>query len=87
LARTLWGKSENLGMNVLLLGATGMVGQGMLRECLLNSDVQLVQTVGQTDTGAQDFEARFLFPSCCTCRCRCSGPSPGPGYRKTGIAR
>jgi len=85
LARTLWGKSENLGMNVLLLGATGMVGQGMLRECLLNSDVQLVQTVGQTDTGAQDFEARFLFPSCCTRRC--SGPSPGPGYRKTGIAR
>jgi hypothetical protein len=49
-------------MNVLLLGATDMIGQGVLRECLLDSDVQLVQTVGQTDTGAQDFEARFLFP-------------------------
>jgi phosphate starvation-inducible protein PhoH len=35
-----------------------MIGQGVLRECLLDSDVQLVQTVGQTDTGAQDFETR-----------------------------
>ena len=33
-------------MNVLLFGATGMVGQGVLRECLLDADVQLVETVG-----------------------------------------
>jgi uncharacterized protein YbjT (DUF2867 family) len=30
-------------MNVLIFGATGMVGQGVLRECLLDSEVQLVQ--------------------------------------------
>jgi uncharacterized protein YbjT (DUF2867 family) len=38
-------------MNVLLFGATGMVGQGVLRECLLNPDVERVQTVGRTATG------------------------------------
>jgi uncharacterized protein YbjT (DUF2867 family) len=40
-------------MNVLLFGATGMVGQGVLRECLLDPDVQAVQTVGRTATGVQ----------------------------------
>lgn len=40
-------------MNVLLFGATGMVGQGVLRECLLDSDVQMVQTIGRTTTGMQ----------------------------------
>ncbi len=38
-------------MNVLLFGATGMIGQGVLRECLLDAHVQLVQTVGRTATG------------------------------------
>jgi uncharacterized protein YbjT (DUF2867 family) len=40
-------------MNVLIFGATGMVGQGVLRECLLDPDVQLVQTVGRSATGQQ----------------------------------
>jgi uncharacterized protein YbjT (DUF2867 family) len=40
-------------MNVLIFGATGMVGQGVLRECLLDSGVQLVKTVGRTATGVQ----------------------------------
>ncbi len=38
-------------MNVVIFGATGMVGQGALRECLLDSGVALVQTVGRTATG------------------------------------
>jgi uncharacterized protein YbjT (DUF2867 family) len=38
-------------MNVLLFGATGMVGQGVLRECLLDPDVQHVQTIGRTAAG------------------------------------
>jgi uncharacterized protein YbjT (DUF2867 family) len=38
-------------MNVLLFGGTGMVGQGVLRECLLDADVQFVQTVGRNATG------------------------------------
>jgi dihydrodipicolinate reductase len=38
-------------MNVVIFGATGMVGQGVLRECLLDPEVQLTQTVGRTATG------------------------------------
>jgi uncharacterized protein YbjT (DUF2867 family) len=38
-------------LNVLVFGATGMVGQGVLRECLLDPDVALVQTVGRAATG------------------------------------
>jgi uncharacterized protein YbjT (DUF2867 family) len=47
-------------MNVLLFGATGMVGQGVLRECLLDPDVGLVQAVGRTATGAQHAKLREL---------------------------
>jgi len=45
-------------MNVLLFGATGMVGQGVLRECLLDPDVHVVQTVGRTATGVQHTKLR-----------------------------
>ena len=38
-------------MNVLLLGATGMVGQGVLRECLLDPRVTSVLTLGRVVTG------------------------------------
>jgi uncharacterized protein YbjT (DUF2867 family) len=47
-------------MNVLLFGATGMVGQGVLRECLLDSGVQVVLTVGRTATGLQHPKLREL---------------------------
>jgi uncharacterized protein YbjT (DUF2867 family) len=40
-------------MNVVIFGATGMIGQGVLRECLLDSGVPLVKTVGRTATGVQ----------------------------------
>jgi len=40
-----------VNMNILLFGATGMIGQGVLRECLLDPDVRRVQTVGRTATG------------------------------------
>lgn len=40
-------------MKILLFGATGMVGQGVLRECLAASDVTQVTTVGRTRV-AQD---------------------------------
>lgn len=40
-------------MKVLIFGATGMVGQAALRECLQADDVELVQTVGRTPTGQQ----------------------------------
>jgi uncharacterized protein YbjT (DUF2867 family) len=38
-------------MNVVLFGATGMVGQGVLRECLLAADVERVLVIGRTPTG------------------------------------
>jgi uncharacterized protein YbjT (DUF2867 family) len=38
-------------MNILLFGATGMVGQGVLRECLGDSSVQHVVTIGRSATG------------------------------------
>lgn len=38
-------------MNVLLFGATGMVGQGVLRECLLDSGVASVVSIGRSATG------------------------------------
>lgn len=38
-------------MRVLLFGATGMVGQGVLRECLLDPDVTEVLAVGRSVSG------------------------------------
>lgn len=38
-------------MNVLLFGATGMVGQGVLRECLLDPGVERVLAVGRSAIG------------------------------------
>lgn len=38
-------------MNILIFGATGMVGLGVLRESLLAVDVANVKTVGRTATG------------------------------------
>jgi uncharacterized protein YbjT (DUF2867 family) len=38
-------------MNVLLFGATGMIGQGVLRESLLDPEVQNVLSIGRSLTG------------------------------------
>ncbi|MGA7476235.1 MAG: NAD(P)H-binding protein [Thermoplasmata archaeon] len=40
-------------MKVILFGATGMVGQGVLRECLLDPQVESVLSVGRSATGQQ----------------------------------
>jgi uncharacterized protein YbjT (DUF2867 family) len=45
-------------MNVLLFGASGMVGQGVLRECLLDPDVERVQSVGRSPTGTHHQKLR-----------------------------
>jgi uncharacterized protein YbjT (DUF2867 family) len=47
-------------MNILIFGATGMVGQGVLRECLLDPNVQLVQTIGRTATNVQNPKLREI---------------------------
>ena len=38
-------------MNVLIFGATGMIGQGVLRECLLDPGVERVTVLGRQRTG------------------------------------
>jgi uncharacterized protein YbjT (DUF2867 family) len=45
-------------MKVILFGATGMIGQGVLRECLLASDVDLVETIGREATGVKQPKVR-----------------------------
>ena len=47
-------------MRLLLFGATGMVGQGVLRECLRASDVSSVVTVGRAATGRRDSKLREI---------------------------
>jgi len=47
-------------MNVLLFGATGMVGQGVLRESLLDPDVQVVLSIGRNLTGQRHPKLREL---------------------------
>jgi uncharacterized protein YbjT (DUF2867 family) len=48
-------------MNVLLFGATGMVGQGVLRECLLDAGVSRVLSVGRSATGQTHSKLRELI--------------------------
>ncbi len=38
-------------MKVIIFGATGMVGQGVLRECLLDPDVTAILSIGRGTTG------------------------------------
>ncbi|HEY5850301.1 MAG TPA: NAD-dependent epimerase/dehydratase family protein [Lysobacter sp.] len=47
-------------MKVLIFGATGMVGQGVLRECLNASDVSDVLVVGRSPTGLANPRLREL---------------------------
>jgi uncharacterized protein YbjT (DUF2867 family) len=48
-------------MRILLFGATGMVGQGVLRECLLDPDVESVVSIGRATTGQQHPKLRELL--------------------------
>jgi uncharacterized protein YbjT (DUF2867 family) len=43
-----------------MFGATGMVGQGVLRECRLDREVEQVLAVGRTPTGRPDAKLRDL---------------------------
>jgi uncharacterized protein YbjT (DUF2867 family) len=47
-------------MKVVLFGATGMVGQGVLRECLLDPGVESVLVVGRSPTGRQHAKLREI---------------------------
>jgi uncharacterized protein YbjT (DUF2867 family) len=45
-------------MKVVVFGATGMVGQGVLRECLLDPDVESVLAIGRTASGQAQAKVR-----------------------------
>jgi uncharacterized protein YbjT (DUF2867 family) len=47
-------------MKVILFGATGMVGQGVLRECLLDEEVEQVLSIGRSPTGQSHPKLREL---------------------------
>ena len=48
-------------MNVLLFGASGMVGQGVLRECLLDPGVASVVSIGRSATGVSHPKLREIL--------------------------
>jgi len=48
-------------MKVILFGATGMVGQGVLRECLRDADVESVLVIGRSPTGERHAKLREII--------------------------
>jgi len=48
------------GMKVVLFGGSGMVGQAVLRECLLDNDIEHVVSVVRHATGARDLKLREI---------------------------
>ena len=47
-------------INVLLFGASGMLGQGVLRECLQDTEVAGVTTIGRTASGRHNVKLQEL---------------------------
>jgi uncharacterized protein YbjT (DUF2867 family) len=47
-------------MNVVLFGATGMIGQSVLRECLLDPDVKQILSIVRAPTGQHNAKLREL---------------------------
>ncbi len=47
-------------MKVLIFGATGMIGRGVLLECVRDAGVERVVTMGRTTTGLQDPKVREI---------------------------
>lgn len=64
-------------LKIILFGATGMVGQGVLRECLLDPDVAQVLAVGRSATGQRNAKLEELrhddFPDFSAIESRLSG--------------
>lgn len=47
-------------MKAILFGASGMVGQGVLRECLLDPDITTILAIGRTPLGQQHEKLREI---------------------------
>ena len=50
-------------MRVILFGATGMIGQGVLRECLLDPEVERVLSIGRRSSGVTHAKLREIVNS------------------------
>jgi uncharacterized protein YbjT (DUF2867 family) len=50
-------------MNVILFGGTGMVGQGVLRECILAPGVQRILSIARSRSGQQHPKLREAVPN------------------------
>jgi len=50
-------------MRVIIFGATGMVGQGGLRECLADPEVESILIVGRSPVGIEDAKVREIVHS------------------------
>lgn len=50
-------------MNVVLFGATGMVGQSVLRECLIDPDVTTVLSIVRSSAGQKHPKSHELIPA------------------------
>ena len=48
-------------MRIILFGASGMVGQGVLRECLLDPEVENVLSIGRSSAGCTHAKFRELL--------------------------
>jgi uncharacterized protein YbjT (DUF2867 family) len=48
-------------MKAIIFGATGMVGQGVLRECLLDSEIESVLAIGRSPTRRQHLKLREII--------------------------
>src|SRR3954452_25517759 len=89
-------------MDVILFGATGMVGQGVLRECLLDPRVRRIASIGRTGIGdkhakldeiihANLFAITALdlqnFDACCFCLGVSSAGMSEADYRRITYGR
>jgi uncharacterized protein YbjT (DUF2867 family) len=50
-------------MKIIQFGATGLVGKGVLRQCLLNADVESVLAIGRSPSGVAHLSLRELVRS------------------------
>jgi uncharacterized protein YbjT (DUF2867 family) len=48
-------------MNVIIFGATGMVGQGVLRECLIDPGIERVLVVGRSPSGLRNTKLQEII--------------------------
>lgn len=52
-----------MGLKIIITGTTGMVGEGVLLECLQNSDVETVLSVSRRPAGKTDPKLKeYLVP-------------------------